>query len=420
MGKRKKKFTPQTPSLSQFPDADILVEAAMRRGQSLNELIKPTSQSAAKISLNEWKQADLSAKNVDYPDRNPMYRVYDNIDIDLDLTSVIETRTLKVKQAKFNIVGKDKKPNEDAKLLLDKSWFRDFIGNAMRWVTRGYRVLEVFKFNEAGELLECPELNEFHVKPEKGIVTRDEYDDVGISYLDKGYQLYYIPVGKPADMGLLRKIAPIVLAKKYAIGHWSSFNEKMGIPFRTVHTKSVDKARQQQLAIIMDQMGSAGWAVLTEDERVELMDIAATNPTQCFETFINMLNAQIAMAMNGQSSTADSSKQKGTYGSLKILNEISEDRHQSDLTFIKDLVNDELFPRLVQISPFYSILKDLKLEWDDSEKLSVKDVVDVIVSLTGAGFKISAETVTQKTGIQVEEGPPPSKTPPTAGAKKKA
>ncbi len=393
--------------LDQFPDEQILVEAAIRRGQSVSELIKPTSPSPGRVSLQEWKFADLALQNIETPNWNPMLRIYDNIDIDLDLTSVTETRSLKVQQAKYNLVDANSKPNEEAKKLLDKTWFRDFIKIAMRRVTRGYQLAEIFDFDDKGELLKCDFVNPFHVKPTKGIVTIQESDEIGTSYLEGNQQLYYIPIGKKNDFGLYRKIAPIILAKKYAIGHWSSFNEKMGIPFRTVESKSTDKLRQQQLGVILDQMGSAGWAVLNEGEKVTLLEISGTNPTQCFETFINMLNAQIAMVMNGQSSTADSSKQKGTYGSLKILNEISKDRHESDLTDIKDLVNNVLIPRLILISPFYAPLKELTLEWDYSEQLSVTEVTDVIVSLTGAGYKISAEEVSKKTGLKVEEGPGP-------------
>lgn len=424
MGRNKNrgKNPKQTFSLSQVPDDAILIEAYNRRGESLNEIIKPSSYSPRKVSLEEWKRADAALQNVDFRNRNPMLRIYDNIDIDLDLTSVTDTRSLKVQQAKFNIVGDDGKPNEDAKKKFVKQWFRDFVQNAMKLVTEGYQLLETIKFNDEGELTACDLVSKFHLIPEKGICVTEEGDETGIDYLNGNQSLYYIPVGKPKEMGLFRKIAPIILAKKYAIGQWGGFNEKLGIPFRTVHTKSNDKERQRQLGVIMEQMGSAGWAVLSEDEKVELLEISGTNPTLCFETFINMLNAQIAMALNGQSSTADSSKQKGTYGSLKILNEISKDRHESDLTFIGDLVNNILIPRLTILSSFYSDLKGLKLEWDYSEQLSVKEIVEVVTELVGTGkYIIKGETITKKIGIEVlDAAEPPKEKTPTAASKKKS
>lgn len=417
MARNRNKHKPQNAiTLSQVADELILIEAAKRTGNSLNTFVKATSPSPGKVSLNEWKIADLAARNVEYPDLVPLYRVYDNIMIDLDLTSVIETRTLKVQQTKYNIVNKNGEPNDEAKKLFERKWFRDFIAIAMQWISEGFQLAEIFKFNEQGELVECTAVNKYHVKPHKGIVTVYEYDTEGTSYLQPPYQPYYIPIGKAGDLGLLRKVAPIILAKKYAIGHWGEYNEKMGIPFRSVTSASSDKTRQQQLGLIMEQMGSAGWAVLNENEKVELLSIAANDPTRCFETFINMLNAQIAMAFNGQSSTADSSKQKGTYGSLKILNEISEDRHEADLTDVKDLVNDVLIPRLVAISPFYAPLKDHYINWDYSEDLSVSEIVDVVTKLVATGkYSISAADLTKKIGIEVQDvaaPPPPTQTDP--------
>lgn len=415
MGKNRNKYKPQSAiQLSQLADDVILIEAAKRTGNSLNTIVKPTSPSPGKVSLNEWKIADLAARNVEYPDLMPLYRVYDNIMIDLDLTSVIETRTLKVQQAKYNIFSKTGEQNDEAKKLLERKWFRDFIAIAMQWISEGFQLAETFNFNAQGELVECTAVNKYHVKPHKGIVTKYDYDQEGTSYLLPPYQQYYIPIGKPGDFGLLRKVAPIILAKKYAIGHWGEYNEKMGIPFRSVTSSSTDVTRQRQLGVIMEQMGSAGWAVLNENEKVELLSIAANDPTRCFETFINMLNAQIAMAFNGQSSTADSSNQKGTYGSLKILNEISEDRHEADLTEIKDLVNDVLIPRLVALSPFYALLKDCYLDWDYSEDLSVSEIVDVVTKLVNTGkYTITGKDLSKKIGIEVQDAaaPEPIKTP---------
>ena len=45
-------------------DKIILVEAAMRRGQALTELINPTMVSQIRIDLQQWKDAWLLAKNI--------------------------------------------------------------------------------------------------------------------------------------------------------------------------------------------------------------------------------------------------------------------------------------------------------------------------------------------------------------------
>lgn len=317
--------------LKHIPDSEILVEAAMRRGQSMTALIEPQSPSMARVDLAKWKMALIAAQNVDFPNRNLLYEVYDNVMIDNTLTSIIDTRILKAKQAKFVLVDKSGTPNAEAKKLLEKEWFNVFIELALIAQFEGFSLIELFDFDTTtNELLSANRVNKYHVKPEKGLVTKQPNDDKGLSYLDNPF---YIPVGDIEKLGLLLKAAPHVLAKKFALGTWAEYNEKIGIPFRTVHTNTTDKSRQQQLGVIMDKMGSAGWAVLQENEKVELLSISGTDPTKCFENLIAKLDSEIAMLILGQSSTSNSQNNKGTYGSMQILQDISEDRHEADLVF---------------------------------------------------------------------------------------
>jgi len=381
------------------PDNEILVEAALRRGQPLSTLIKPSSTSFQRIDLKKWKEAKRSATAED-PDLTLLYEVIDDIQVDLTLSANIETRILKLQQSKFNIVDKNKKPIDDAKSLFERQWFLDFIHHAITSRFEGYSLLELYEFREDGELAKCERVNKYHVKPHKGIVVKELGDDKGWGYLDGAQAPFYLPVGKATDLGLLYKAAPAILAKKYAIGHWSEFNEKMGIPFRSVHSSNMDKVRQSQLAIILENMGSAGWAVLNKDEELKLHTIAGTDPTRCFEALINILNAEQAMHLLGQSSTSNSNNNKGTYGSMEILQKISKDRHEADLTFLQYLINDILIPRLVQLSPAYRSLANLKLEWDRSEDLTVSEVVDYVVKLSSE-FEVDPEFVTLKTGIPI-------------------
>lgn len=384
--------------LKYIPDNQILVEAAMRRGQSMTALIEPQTPSMQRIELATWKNAMLAALNVDYPNRNPMHTVYDNIQIDNTLTSLIETRILKAQQAKFMIVDKAGKPDAEAMMLFEKEWFQKFIEGALTSIFEGPVLLEIFDFNpETGELADCTRVNKFHVKPEKGLVTKEPNDDKGWDYTQNPY---YIIVGDVKKLGLLYKVAPHILAKKFALGTWAEFNEKIGIPFRTVHTNTTDKKRHEQLAIIMDKMGSAGWAVLNENEKVELLSAFGTDPTKCFENLIAKLDSEAAMLINGQSSTSNSQDNKGTYGSMKILQDISEDRHESDLVLLKYLINGVLIPRLMQLSPAYSRLKDRYFAWDKSEDLTASETVDYVTKLADY-YDIDPEWITKKTGVPI-------------------
>lgn len=384
--------------LKNIPDQTILVEAALRRGQPLTDLIKPSSPSQGRIDLQKWKNARAAARNTDYPNRNLLYEVYDNIGIDLRLTSMIETRILTAQQRKFVVNNASGKADPEKTAFFDGLWFQDFKKIAMNSIFKGIRLAESYDFTDTGEIKKITEVNEFHVKPEKGIVTAEAYDETGYSYLDGPNSLFYIPIGNIEDLGLLEKIAPFILAKKYAIGTWGEYNEKIGIPFRTVTTPINDKVRQQQLAVILENMGSAGWAVLNEKEKIELLAIAGSDPTRCFESFINKMDDEVAMAILGQTMTSNSQNNKGTYGSMKVLQEISEDRHEADSTFLKALINGELIPRMIQ---WGYPLQGCALDWDKSVNLTVNEIVDYVVKLSDGGYEIPASYITEKTGIPI-------------------
>lgn len=386
--------------LKSFPDSMILVEAAIRRGVPLSQLIKPTSRSEAKTNLTLWRNAKLAATNPDFPNMNPLYDIYDNILIDLVLSANLDTRILRLQQAKFQLVDDKGKNDPEAVKLLQKQWFLDLQKFAMESIYEHYRLIEMMEFDEAGELIKIKAVNKYHVKSKLGFVVVDPSDDTGFKYLEPPYAAYYMPIGDPESLGLLYKIAPFIFAIKSAVGQWGEFNEKLGIPFRSVTSNAADSKRQQQLAIIMEEMGSAGWAVLNEGEKVELTALAGTNPTDCFEKLINLLDSRIATYLMGQGSTTSSDKNKGTYGSLQILQEVTEDRHQSDLTFFEYLCNDILLKRLPILSPVYKVFEKLRFEWDKSIDLTVSEVVDYVVKLSDV-YDIDPEYVTQKTGIPI-------------------
>ncbi len=380
-------------------DETIMIEAAMRRGQAISELINPTYPSGMKIDLDIWKNAWLAWKSPVIPMRNPMYLVYDNARLDIDLESVLETRRLKPVQAKFAIIGKDGKPNPEFTKLFQRPWYREFVKLAMKSQEEGYVLMEFFKFKPNGEIDTINEVDKYHVKPNLGTVTRDQWDVAGgYDYLNGPISQYYIPVGDIKELGLLYRAAPFALAKKYALAVWGEYNEKLGIPFRTVTTNTSDSVRSQQLAVIMKNMGAAGWAVINKDEEVKIMANAGHDPIGCFERLIQQLDASKANYILGQSSTSNSANNKGTYGSMKILQDVTDDRHEADLTFIKDLINDILIPRMITWG--YK-LDGCLFDWDYSVDLPVGDFIDGVAKLESAGFDVDAQQVQDKTGIKI-------------------
>ena len=372
--------------------------APTQTGKPLSTLVTPQFPNLPKVDLNNWKYAYLQAKSPAYPNRWLLYSIYDNIMIDGALWSLIEKRIIKVQKAKFNIMGKDGKINAEKTDLLKRLWFDDFLRYMMEAKFYGFSLVEAFDFLQNGEIEKITLIDRYHVKPEKGIVINTIYEQTGWDYLNGPISNYYLPIGKVDDFGLLYKAAPLIIAIKYAIGNWGSYNEKLGIPFRTVTSPGVNATRQKQLGVIMEQMGSAGWAVINENEKIELLQIAGSDPTKCFEMLISKLDDRLALLLIGQSSTTNSHTNTGTYGSMEMLADISEDIHDADLIYCGYYINNVLIPRLNLFG--YGFAEGDKFTWDKTVDTTVSETVDYVVKLSDF-YDIDPAFITEKTGIPI-------------------
>ncbi len=371
-------------------------QAAKNTGALPSELIIPTAvNNSRKYKLTDWITAVASATNADNPNRKLLYDLYDRVMLDLDITSTLSSRMEPVWRAKFRIVGeKNKQINPDLYPIFDMNWFEDFIKYAVERVFYGYSLAELENFRD----LPNASLNLIlrqNVDPVHSLIKINPADSAGYSYTDV-LKPYYIGIGNPSDLGLLYKITPVWLAKNYAMGMWAEYNEKMVIPFRTVRTPSRDKKRHQLLGQILQEMGSAGWAVLNDEEKFELLEISGKNAYQAFEALINRIDNSIITAVLGQTATTKNDN-SGTYGSLKILQEVAQNRHESDKAFIKRLVNTELVPRLIQ---FGQKLTGFIFDWDDTIELTTGEKVDLINKLN-LNYSVDPKYVTEQTGIPV-------------------
>ena len=162
-------------------------------------------------------------------------------------------------------------------------------------------------------------------------------------------------------------------------------------------------------------MAGAGYAVLNTTEKMETMQ-----PNQLghilFKDFISVLNSEISKGIVGQDGTSDHKDSKGTYGALMVLQGVANDRHESDKNMIRNLVNYELIPRLINV--FGYKLNGYHYDWSKTEDLEVGLFIEAVKDLS-QNYDLDIKQITEKTGINVI-GSKKSPTPgfPTAQKKK--
>lgn len=349
----------------------------------------------------DWVLAVGSATDSLEPDFTLLAELYDNLLLDNHVVSIIENRIYRVLQSKKRLLNQADEEDNDLLKLFEASWFEQFVKASMWSIFTGVKVLELFELDEHLELKKVTTIPMAHTLPYKGIFTKEEGERVGWNYKEGSLKRYYIQVGEDKDIGLLANLAPVILGKKLAIGSWLDHVQRYGVAARWVITDREDQTRLDELYDMMANMQSSHFAVLRGQERIEIVPSPNTDAHKVFDELIARFNSELSKAVLGQDGTSDHSQGTGTYGSLKVLADVANDRHESDKQFIKNLVNKVLIPKLVGISSAYAKLQGYEFDWDDTVEVSNTEFIQNVVQLSNAGFELNPEQITEKTGLEI-------------------
>jgi SPP1 gp7 family putative phage head morphogenesis protein len=349
------------------------------------------------VDMRDWEVAYNMALNPIHPDRCRLMDLVDSLLTDAHTASVMESRVLRVVRSKFKLVDAQGAARPDLLPLLETQWFEDFLRYSAEAVFRGHTLIMLDELKRPGELKSIVRIDPRNVLPHAGVVVRRQGETTGYPYREEPLAAYCIEVGRPEELGILAKVAPVVVVKKYAIGSWSDYVHKYGIPARWVKSRSTDKVRIRQLEDLMQNMVSSAYAVLGGDDELQVMQTPGVDAHKVFDELITRMNSEISKRILGQDGTSDNKDASGTYGSLKVLQGVAEDRHQADKSSVRYVINNELLPRLTNLGyPFAGIT----LHWDELRDLGPMELVDAAAKL-GQVFELDPKHFEERTGIKV-------------------
>lgn len=363
----------------------------------------PYKRQAADMRTKEiadWQRAVMEATDPESPRRYQLYYIYQNLLRDDDLQATIENRVLPLQMASFKLVDrKTGDVNEDAHELLERNWFQDLRRMAVMSQLQGTLLVDLTeKINprtmEIEEIAEVPQCNYL---AQMGAIVREPSDTEGISYREGGMENYYYQFGKDWDLGLLNVLAIPIFAKKLGFGSWISYIDQYGIPFMFVVTNRMDTPRRDELYEMMSDMRSGRFGVLQGQETITFGKEANGSTTDAFSPFMDKCHNIITRLILGQTGTTNNEAYEGT---AEVHERIEKYRHEADKLLFMYVFNKEIIPRLVKISPVYSVLEGCRLEWDDHETLSMKDYITAIKDLSYT-FDFDPEAVAEMTGLPI-------------------
>lgn len=293
-------------------------------------------------NILNWRNATLIAENIRYPQRYDIYQIYSDIVLDSHLSAAIQQRKNLTLSKEFQVIGPDGEVNEEKTNLIKKKWFLDYVDLALDSMFWGHSLIQFDSIVD--DEFKCVELvPRIYVKPEFHIVTQNYSDLTGTDYLDLPFKNWCIGVGKPRDLGLLLKAAPLIIWKKNALGSWSEYIEIFGSPIRIGKTNVRDEASRINMENMLKNMGTAAYGVFDIDDLIELVSSDKKDAFNVFDMMIQRCNSEISKLILGQTATMD---EKAFVGSAEVQERILEQVADADEKFIRGVNNYQLIPML--------------------------------------------------------------------------
>lgn len=382
--------------IKNIPLNRLRIEMVKREGATSHQLEREAVSMQAQ-SLAEWRSAIAMATDPLEPERAPLQKLYDNLLLDNHLSSVIDTRILFCQRSPFKIVNEKGEENLDVTWLFERTWFEEFIALVLWSRFKGNTLIELFEISANNELAQVNAIPMAHYKPKKGIIVKMPSDNQGWPYKEGALQNYYIQSGKDDDLGMLAQLAPIVLAKKLGLGSWLDYVEKYGVPPLFITTDREDDNRLNQLFEAASNFKSNSFMIGRGNEKFEVGKDGSGGNADNFDKLIERANSEISKRILGGSGLTD---ERAYVGAAEIQYKLAKDRFDSDKLLIKNIINQELFPRLVKFSPVYAPLQNHYFEWDNTENHSVKEFAD-IVDVLSRNYDLDPKQIEEKTGIKI-------------------
>lgn len=351
-------------------------------------------------TIKKWLLAWAEAENIYLPRRHSLIDVYDMAMLDLHLSGVIENRKNKVIGEPFYLFKNDKIDKDITKNLKQK-WFSDFINHCLDSHFYGFSLLEM-DYDIENKKVNVNLIERRNVVPDLKEVFINFYDAKGVSY--EQYPLYYIPVQGNYGLGLLNKVVPWTISKRFAGNTHDSLNEKFGKPFLIAKTdKSDDERTLIEKALL--ELGTNGIAVI---ETTEILDIiypsSANSAYQNFDTRIERANTEMSKGVMGHTKPADDNQSKTTYVNQQESDKTpTEERKESDMFFIENIVNEELLPRLViaGFSEFENTKFKFQWTWQKENKKEV--ISENMLKIILDNYEVEEEWIKENLGIPVKK-----------------
>lgn len=349
-----------------YGDFNLAKKDDVRRLQKQVIQLQRTTDALTRKDIRDWRSAWQMAINVENPNRQRLYDIYGDVNIDLHLSGCIEQRKGYVLARSFKLVDQKGNEDEEAMHYFDQSWFKQLMGYVLDSRYWGHSLIELGDVTTDGDGCVCYDgvrlVPRKHVIPEYNRVVVNLGDEwkAGIDYHQPPFSDWLIEAGSPDDLGLFLKAATQTIPKKNALAFWDTFAEIFGMPMRIAKTTLRDEKELKRMEEMMANMGTEFWGLFQEGTEIDVVESTKGDAFNVYDKRVDRANSELSKLIIGQTMTIeDGSSLSQSETHLQVFENLVE----SDRDMLRDIVNNQLIPRMMKHG---FPVKGLRFDWDYS------------------------------------------------------
>ncbi|TDN38598.1 DUF935 family protein [Hymenobacter sp. UV11] len=351
--------------------------------------------------IRNWKYAMQAAESLAFPNRLQLYTMYRNIEVDAHLTSVVQTRMIKVLSKSFRVVNANGTEQKDKTALFKATWFEDFLRYAWESRMYGYSLIQLTGITD-GVITSVKLVPRENVKPKEKLVVATPGMNEGEDFTENDW---VVGIGNDTDLGVYAKVAPLILYKQNTLAAQAQFVDLYGIPYRLGKTTMADDKRANGLYQMLADMTSSGFGVMDKDDEMEFMD-SSSSKGEAFAVFLDYLDKQISKLVLGGTMISDNGSSRSQ---SEVHERTTDDYSEYDAKFLQYAINDHLLPQLTALG--------ISMEGCTFEFYAEEDkelLFDMTTKLLQSGLQVDTKWIEDKFKIPVSPAPAPTEAPDAA------
>lgn len=356
------------------------------------------------FDISAWRNAIESAETIYAPNRTRLYDIYEDAMLDPHLSRQWEKRVENVTNTKWKFTV-DGEEQEDIMKLIDTIQFEELLKESMNSIAWGISLLELGTITKSVMGLDTKVLKQYcvprkHIKPERGVITKEQWDnmegDYTIKYREGRYANYLAEIGQPDNLGILLNVAPYVILKKGGVSDWALFVQLFGQPLREYRYNGFDDAVRIQLEQNAKEMASAPYIILPDGTQVTLHEIKNNNTGEVHKGLVDYCDKMISIRVLGNTETTMSSQSSG-FAQAKVHEKTQDEVYAADKQTIRKVLNSIIAPILFNLG--WPVQGGVFATHEEKDIERVSKRMDIIKKAKDMGLPVDDDTIYEEADL---------------------